>query len=83
MGEAGARRALVWSVIPSLYCWLAASQPPGRALALLTVGLAVALVVDELLYRFYPVPRWFIGLRRVLTGGACLSLVVTALAPAG
>lgn len=83
LDEAGARRALVWSVTPSLYCWLAATQPPGRALALLAAGLAVALVVDERLYRTYPVPRWFIGLRRLLTAGACASLLVTWLAAAG
>lgn len=77
-----ARLALVWSVIPSLYCWLAALQPTGRALGLLVAGLAVALAVDERLYGRYPVPGWFIGLRRLLTGGACLSLLASWLAQA-
>jgi hypothetical protein len=61
-------------VIPSIFCWVVTLYPSDAALPMLFAGLAVALVVDWLLYRDTPVPRWFLTLRSVLTGGALLAV---------
>ena len=61
---------MLWSVIPSIFCWIVTLYPTDVSLPLLFVGLAVALVVDWLLYRAAPVPRWFLTLRTVLSAGA-------------
>jgi hypothetical protein len=61
---------MLWSVIPSIFCWIVTLYPTDVSLPLLFAGLAVALVVDWLLYRAAPVPRWFLTLRTVLSAGA-------------
>ncbi|MCL4745239.1 MAG: DUF3429 family protein [Burkholderiaceae bacterium] len=73
--------ALLWSVLPGLYAWPVALMPAKSALSLLVAGLLVAFVADTALYREYSVPRWFIGLRFVLTVVACLALIATWFAP--
>jgi hypothetical protein len=61
---------MLWSVIPSIFCWVVTLYPIDVSLPLLFAGLAVALPVDWLLYRASPVPRWFVTLRIVLTAVA-------------
>jgi hypothetical protein len=61
---------MVWSVIPSIFAWIVTLYPIHVSLPLLFAGLLVALAVDWLLYRGTPVPRWFLGLRLVLSVGA-------------
>lgn len=65
---------LLWSVVPSIFCWIVTLYPTEVSLPLLFAGLAVALVVDLLLYRDTPVPRWFLTLRVVLSAGALASV---------
>lgn len=82
------RAALVWSVVPSLYAWLAVVAPDvladwdaaHTALALLAAGFVVVWLVDRAVYRGHPVPGWFVQLRTVLTVGATLAMLVTLLA---
>ena len=61
---------MVWSVIPSIFAWIVTLYPIHMSLPLLFAGLLVARAVDWLLYRGTPVPRWFFGLRLVLSLGA-------------
>lgn len=61
---------MLWGVVPSVFAWIVTLYPADVALPLLFVGFVVALGVDWLLYRATPVPRWFLGLRTVLTVGA-------------
>ena len=58
---------LVWSVLPSIYAWVVTLYSIRLSLPLLCCALPLALVVDWLLYRGTPVPRWFLVLRTVLT----------------
>ncbi len=76
--------SMLWSVVPSLYCWLVALLPPVQALPLLAAGLLIAWLVDRAIYPRFGVPAWFMRLRTVLTGVAATSLVLTwvALLPA-
>ena len=78
-GGAAAGR-MVWSVVPSLWCWVVTLYPIDLALPLLTAGLAVALGVDLMLYRGGLVPAWFRGLRIVLSVGAIASVGASWLA---
>ncbi len=71
---------LVWSVIPALFAWVISMYPPGVAIPGLLVGLVVAWGADLALYAGAAVPRWFLLLRSVLTGGAALCLGATWLA---
>ena len=88
LSVARTRTALAWSVVPSLYAWLATVAPDWQpdwdaahtTLALLIAGFVMAWLVDRALYRGHPVPGWFIRLRTVLTAGATLTLLVTLLA---
>lgn len=74
--------ALLWSVAPGLYAWVVALMPAQRALSLLVAGLVVAFLADAVLYREYSVPRWFVGLRFVLTLVASLAMLATWFSPA-
>ena len=65
---------MLWSVLPSLYAWVVTLYPVEMSLPLLFGGLLVALVIDLLLYRGTPVPRWFLGLRMVLSAGALTAI---------
>lgn len=77
--------ALLWSVVPALWAWVATSAPnllpdtdaAHLSLSLLAAGLATAFVVDRRLYAGHPVPAWFLRLRALLSGGATLSVLVT------
>ena len=73
---------MLWSVIPSIFCWIVTLYPTDVSLPLRFAGLAVALVVDWLLYRAAPVPRWFLTLRTVLSGVALASVGASWLAMA-
>jgi hypothetical protein len=73
---------MVWSVMPSMYAWIVTLYPTDVSLPLLFGGLLVALVVDWLLYRDTPVPRWFLILRTVLSAGALASVGASWLAMA-
>lgn len=81
LSGASRRFGLVWSVVPSLWCWVAAQWPPRTALLLMAAGLVVALLVDLATYRKLPLPAWFTGLRLLLTVVATLALAATWLAP--
>lgn len=65
---------MLWSVLPSLYAWIVTLYPVEMSLPLLFGALLVALGVDLLLYRGTPVPRWFLGLRLVLSAGALAAI---------
>lgn len=71
---------LLWSVLPAMYAWIVTLYPADVSLPLLFGGLLVALCVDWLLYRNTPVPRWFLGLRTVLTVGALAAVGASWLA---
>jgi hypothetical protein len=68
--DARAVTRMLWSVAPAIWCWIVTLYPTDVSLPLLFAGLAFALVVDWLLYRAAPVPRWFLTLRTVLSVGA-------------
>lgn len=61
---------LVWSVIPSIFCWIVTLYPVAISVPLLFFALPVVLVADLVLYRGTPVPAWFLPLRVALTCGA-------------
>lgn len=61
---------LVWSVIPSIFCWIVTLYPATIGLPLLFFALPVVLAVDLFLYRGTPIPGWFLPLRITLTAGA-------------
>lgn len=71
---------LLWSVLPSIFAWIVTLYPVEMALPLLFGALLVALVVDLLLYRDTPVPRWFLTLRVVLSAGALAAVGASWLA---
>ena len=73
---------MLWSVLPSIFAWIVTLYPVRMALPLLWAGLLVAFIVDWLLYRGTPVPRWFMTLRAVLTAGALGSVGASWLAMA-
>lgn len=73
---------MVWSVLPSIFAWIVTLYPVQVSLPLLFGGLLVALVVDWRLYADTPVPRWFMGLRLVLSIGALGSVGASWLAMA-
>jgi hypothetical protein len=73
---------MLWSVLPSIFAWIVTLYPVRMALPLLWAGLLVAFIVDWLLYRDTPVPRWFMTLRAVLTAGALGSVGASWLAMA-
>lgn len=67
---------LGWGVAPSLIGWTALLLPPRGGLVLLALGLAAALVVDLRSLGPDLVPRWYAGLRRLLSAGAIAALAV-------
>ena len=73
---------LLWSVLPSIFCWVVTLYPTDVSLPLLFAGLLVALAIDLMLYRDTPVPRWFLTLRVVLSAGALASVGASWLAMA-
>jgi Protein of unknown function (DUF3429) len=73
---------LIWGVTPALFCWIVTLYPIDMSLPLLFFGLLAALVIDLVLYRGTPVPRWFFTLRIVLSTGALASVGASWLAMA-
>jgi hypothetical protein len=73
---------MLWGIMPSGFCWVVTLKPTDTSLPLLFGGLLVALAIDWMLYRDTPVPRWFLTLRTVLTGGALLAVGASWLAQA-
>ena len=65
---------LIWGVLPAIFCWVVTLYPIDMALPLLFYGLLAALVIDLVLYRGTPVPRWFLTLRIVLSAVALASV---------
>lgn len=57
----------VYSVVPSLVGWAALLFPGRLGFALLAAGFVGALVVDYALGRRDLLPRWYVGMRWVLT----------------
>ncbi|CCD89980.1 conserved membrane protein of unknown function [Bradyrhizobium sp. ORS 285] len=68
---------MAWGVTPSLLGWVTLLLPPLPALVLLTAALLAALVFDEFSFGGDTSRAWFVKLRRLLSIGAMLSLVVT------
>ncbi|WP_315722215.1 MULTISPECIES: DUF3429 domain-containing protein [unclassified Bradyrhizobium] len=66
-----------WGVTPALLGWAALLLPPVPALVLLTTALLAALVIDEFSFGGGDRRAWFLKLRRLLSVGAMLSLLVT------
>ena len=73
---------LVWSVIPSIFCWIVTLYAFRLALPLLFFALPVVLAADLALYRGTSVPRWFLWLRVTLTVTATLCVGASWLAMA-
>lgn len=73
------KRALLWSVMPSLIAWLA-TMIGGFGFALLIAAFAGAYQVDKRLYAWYGLPQWFIGLRFYLTCVVVAALILTVVA---
>jgi hypothetical protein len=70
------KRALCWSVVPSLFACLA-TLSRNYHLALLAMGFIAAYQVDKRLYIWYKLPEWFIRLRFVLTCVVVAALILT------
>jgi hypothetical protein len=69
-----------WSVLPALMAWVCLMLAGTvQALALAT-GLIICLVVDEAFARSVCMPPWLMPLRRLLTAGGALSLLVAGVA---
>jgi hypothetical protein len=73
------RRALLWSVTPSLIGWLA-TMVGGFGFALLIAGFIAAYQADKRLFAWYDLPDWFIDLRLKLTCVVVAALVLTVVA---
>lgn len=80
--EGSARQALIWSVLPALYGWIVVSLIDlPRAFGWLAAGFVGAFAADVVLYsRVLRLPRWFIGLRLLLSLVAALSLLSVSFA---
>ncbi len=73
------RNALIWGVVPSLIACLSKLHF-GLGFFVLMFGFVVAYQIDKNLYRHYPIPDWFLVLRRRLTIVVVAALAVTLLA---
>ncbi|MEN9313644.1 MAG: hypothetical protein RIS35_37 [Pseudomonadota bacterium] len=71
---------LVWGVIPSIFCWIVTLYPAWISIPLLFFALPVVLAADLRLYRFAPMPAWFLPMRIVLTSGATVCVGASWLA---
>jgi hypothetical protein len=81
----GSPLVLVWSVLPSLWAWVALMLPLRIALPVLAAGLLLAWRVDRRLYAADHAQPWhagFMRLRAQLTLVAVCSLLAVAAAPA-
>jgi Protein of unknown function (DUF3429) len=72
------KKALLWSVTPSLIAWVA-TLSGGFGIAILMGGFIAALEVDKRMFRRYGMPGWLIRLRGVLTVAVVLLLAATVI----
>ncbi len=72
------RKALLWSVTPSLIAWIA-TQSGGFGLGILMGGFIAALEVDKRMFRRYGMPGWLIRLRGRLTLAVVMLLAATVI----
>ncbi len=70
---------LVWGVMPSLLGWVAVLLDSPWGQLLLAASLVACLAVDRTVYRQHGLGAW-LPLRFLLTGVACLSMLLGALA---
>ncbi len=73
--------ALVWSVIPTLLAWCGLMLPPQLGRYWMIVLLLLCLAVDLLAGHRWPLPRWYLRMRMVLTTIACVALLLARLVP--
>jgi hypothetical protein len=72
------KKALMWSVTPSLIAW-SASLSDGFGMAVLVGGFVAALEVDKRMFGRYGMPRWLIQLRGRLTVAVVMLLIATVI----
>ncbi|MBU0725094.1 MAG: DUF3429 domain-containing protein [Alphaproteobacteria bacterium] len=70
---------MAWSVTPALTAWVAIMPPAPVALMILMAGFLVCLAVDIRAVQLGLLPRWYLGLRRVLTPIVLICLGATLL----
>lgn len=70
---------MTWSAIPALIAWTTLPFPPRQALLLLIATFWVHFAMDRMLVARYPIPRWYVPLRLILTVGAtgCMAIGAT------
>ncbi len=73
------RRAMLWSVTPTLAGWLA-TMIGGYGFAMLMLGFGIAYQVDKRLFQWVEAPSWLIGLRFKLTCVVIAALALTVIA---
>lgn len=78
LSAADTKKALLWSVTPSLIAW-SATLFGGFGFAVLIAGFILSLLVDRQLYPRYGMPEWMLSLRRRLTIVLVLSLLSTVI----
>jgi hypothetical protein len=73
------KRALMWSVVPTMIACLA-TMCGGFRFAVLMAGFIGSYQVDKRLYTWYTLPEWFIRLRFILTCVVVAALLLTVIA---
>ena len=68
-------RSFVWSVVPSLFAWMALLMTPTYAVMLLVAGFLIHFWQDRRLVLLVNLPAWYLPLRLNLTLVACVSLI--------
>ncbi len=72
-----------WSVTPALLAWAAVSLLDVQlSMLALVPAFTLAWSVDRQAFQRALLPAWYMRLRHILTGGAVVSLLFTAFAPA-
>lgn len=79
LSAAQTRRALCWSVVPTMIACLA-TLCGGFRFAVLMAGFIGSYQVDKRLYEWYQLPPWFIRLRFILTCVVVAALLCTVIA---
>jgi len=72
------KKALIWSVTPSLIAW-SATLSGGFGMAVLIGGFIAALAVDKRMFGRYGMPSWLIRLRGRLTVAVVMLLAATVI----
>ncbi|MDP4909754.1 MAG: DUF3429 domain-containing protein, partial [Burkholderiaceae bacterium] len=72
------KKALIWSVTPSLIAWVATLSGE-LGIAILMGGFIEALVVDKRMFGRYGMPDWLIRLRQRLTVAVVILLAATVI----